>query len=82
MKKKAALLTLLAAMVMAVPTTASAHSYSRGGDDYPLRYIAYAIHPIGVFLQDFVTRPLHKFVSGSDERAYWFGHEPRPNDKY
>jgi len=72
-----ALLTVVAlALVIASAAPVAAHDYERGDSDYPLRYIAYAIHPIGIVLEYGVTRPIHWLVSQPHLRIV-FGHAPR-----
>ena len=75
--KKGLALAALVALFLAVPAKSRAHSYDPDDSDYPLRYIAYVVHPVGVAIQDWVLRPIHRFVSKTQTRAYWFGHEPR-----
>ena len=64
--KKALFVAALAGLILAAPTKTYAHSYDRDDSDHPLRYVAYLFHPVGIFLQDFILRPIHRFVS-SDE---------------
>ena len=80
--KKGLFLAAIVAMLFAIPAKSQAHSYDPDDSDHPLRLIAYVLNPIGVAVQDFVLRPIHRFVSGSPGRAYWFGHEPTENDDY
>lgn len=80
--KKALSLAALVAVFMAAPAVSQAHSYDSDDDGHPLRLIAYVVHPVGVALQDFIVRPIHRFVSSTPKRAYWFGHEPRESDQY
>ena len=80
--KKGLCLAALVALMMAIPARSEAHSYDPNDSDYPLRYLVYAIYPIGVAFQDFVFRPLHKMVSWNKHTAYWFGHQPREEDSY
>ena len=73
MKRKAALAALTILMAsMIVP--ASAHRYNRVDDGHPLRLVAYALHPIGIGLEYFVMRPVHRFVS-QDDNDILFGHK-------
>ena len=53
-------LTMLA--LAAMPERAAAHEYDRGDSDHPLRYVAYALHPIGWTAEMVVLRPFHRFV--------------------
>ena len=78
--KKMLSLAALVALLVALPGKSQAHSYDRDDSDYPLRYLAYAIHPIGVAIQDFVLRPIHRFVSKPKSHSYWFGHDRREGD--
>jgi flagellar motor protein MotB len=63
-------ITLMA--IAAVPV--SAHDYDRNDSDYPLRYVAYLVHPIGVALEYTITRPFHKLVH-KPGWSYVMGHE-------
>jgi hypothetical protein len=59
--------TLLAAFfglaLLAAPATSQAHNYDRDDSDYPLRYVAYAVHPIGIAVEYTVLRPIHWLVA-------------------
>jgi hypothetical protein len=81
--KKAIYAALFGLALMAAPTTASAHEYDRDDSDHPLRYVAYALHPVGIALEYVVLRPIHWFVS-KDPADKVFGHEPReePDHNY
>ncbi len=80
--KKGFAIAALAAMIFALPVTTHAHSYDRDDDGHFLRYVAHAIHPVGIFLEYRVFRPIHKWISTDERRARWFGHDPRPGDDY
>jgi len=70
------LAVLLVVMVLAVAAPAAAHDYERGNSDYPLRYVAYLFHPVGMAFEYGVTRPVHQLAS----QPYWrffLGHDPR-----
>lgn len=69
-----AALVAMALTLVAMP--AAAHDYDRDDSDYPLRYIAYALHPVGIALEYGVTRPIHWLVSQPHLRIV-FGHDPR-----
>lgn len=67
---------LLAFCVVAVttfstPADADRHNPKRGG--HPLRFIAYALHPVGYFLDTVLVRPAHWMVS-RPSLAPIFGH--------
>ena len=74
---------LLVAVVLAVAAPVTAHDYDRGDSDYFLRYVAYALHPVGYGLEFITTRPGHWLVSQPYMRIV-FGHEPRHerNERY
>lgn len=79
--KKAAFLAMFAMGLMAVPTTSHADEFARSDEGHPLRYIAYIFHPVGVALERWVAKPIHRFVSSDAEflgapNYEWFGHEP------
>ncbi len=63
-------ITLMA--IAAVPV--SAHDYDRNDSDYPLRYVAYVVHPVGVALEWTVTRPFHWIVHRPG-LSYLMGHD-------
>ena len=79
--KKALILAAMTAFLFAMPTSGRAHDYDPDDSEHPLRYIAYVVHPVGVALQEWVFRPLHRLVSGP-RSSFWFGHEPREEDHY
>lgn len=81
MKKGLCLLGLVA-MLMSVPAISHAHSYDSDDAGHPLRYIAYVVHPVGVALQEYIFRPLHRWLSASEARGFWFGHQVHENDTY
>lgn len=80
--KKVLSLIALVALFVAVPARSHAHSWDSDDSEHPLRIVAYILHPIGVALQDFIFRPIHRLVSSSPEASYWFGHEPTDKDQY
>lgn len=67
-------------LLLAVPALSPAHVYDRDDSDYPLRYIAYAVHPIGIAVEYAVFRPIHWLVS-KPNCAIIFGHDPRPEEE-
>ncbi len=75
--KKFFFAALLAMGMMALPSVASAHVYDRDDSDHPLRYVAYAVHPVGMAVEYTVLRPIHWLVS-RPALAAWFGHCPDP----
>jgi len=78
-KKVYALMFALA--LLAVPALSQAHSYDRDDSDYPLRYVAYAVHPIGIAAEYGVLRPIHWIVS-LPVLDVIFGHVPNEGDEY
>ena len=70
--KKALYAVLLALALLAVPTRAAAHQYDRDDSDYPLRYVAYVVHPIGIAIEYALLRPIHYLVS-QPNASIWFG---------
>ncbi|MCL5271639.1 MAG: hypothetical protein M1457_14040 [bacterium] len=77
--RKLLVAALLATALLALPARAGAHEYVRGDSDYPLRYIAYALHPFGIAVEYTVLRPIHWVVSQPDLDIV-FGHEPTPDE--
>ena len=75
--RKYLLAVAFALMVLALPSVSQAHVYDRDDSDHPLRYLAYAVHPIGIALEYAVLRPIHWVVSQPNLDII-FGHEPRP----
>lgn len=78
--KSTCLALLLGAAVLLTPSAARANEYDRDDSDYPLRYVAYVVHPVGVLVEYTVLRPIHWLVSqpGLDKI---FGHERMPEEK-
>lgn len=74
--KKALALILFGLALALSSQSASAHEYDRGDSDHPLRYVAYALHPIGMFGEYAICRPIHYVVS-QPTLCIIFGHEPR-----
>lgn len=74
MKKRIFAALLLGAMMFAVAPAANADEYDRDDSDMWLRYVAYAVHPIGIAVEYYVLRPIHYVVSKPDLNI-WFGHE-------
>ncbi|GEM_PF-1216030 len=64
--KKMLTLAAFGVCLLALPGRSFAHSYDQNDDGSLLRLTAYVLHPVGVFLQDHVFRPFHRWVS-SDE---------------
>lgn len=58
---------------------APAHEYDKDDSDHPLRYVAYALHPIGVAVEYVVLRPTHEMVSQPVLHDI-FGHQPFERD--
>lgn len=63
--------------LLSVPREVLADEYD-DSQSHPLRVVAYIFHPVGVFLEWAVARPLHDLVSGTKEREHLFGHRPHP----
>lgn len=76
MKKYLALAGLALGLFL-LPATADAHVYDRDDSDHPLRYVAYALHPIGIAIEYGVLRQIHWIVSQPDWDVI-FGHEAYP----
>jgi hypothetical protein len=75
MKKLLWTALLAAALLTIAPAKAAAHEYDRDDSDYPLRYVAYLVHPLGVAVEYGLLRPIHMLVSSSPAAAKIFGHE-------
>lgn len=73
--KKTLLAAAFAISLLALPSVSQAHVYDSDDSDHPLRYVAYALHPIGVAAEYAVLRPIHWVVS-RPKLACIFGHEP------
>lgn len=80
--KKFVCIAALAGFLFALPVRSDAHSYDRDDDGYPLRYIAYVIHPIGIGIEYGILRPIHKFLSSTKNLQIIFGHDAREGDDY
>ena len=81
MRKKLALLWLVAALTVCFAPAASAHQYDRDNSDMWLRYVAYALHPVGIALEYGVTRPIHWVVSQPHLNIV-FGHKVTEDVSY
>lgn len=57
--------------------TAFADEYD-DSQSHPLRLTAYVLHPFGLLLEWFATRPFHAIVSATPETEYVSGHRPHP----
>lgn len=79
--KKVFLLAAMATLIVALPNSAAAHDYDRDDDGHWLRYVAYVLHPIGYALETYVARPIHNFITATEDREIWFGHD-HPNDDH
>lgn len=73
--KRSAYGLLLALALMFLPVVAHAHEYAREDSDYPLRLVAYALHPVGILVEYTVLRPIHWAVSLPNADII-FGHDP------
>ena len=80
---------LVAALVASVSTAASAQEFFpednglaeyhhgpdyRQSESHPLRFVAYALHPVGWVLREVVARPFSWLMSSSDETRSVFGY--------
>lgn len=72
---------LFALALLLAPTAGWSHDYDRDDSDYPLRYVAYAVHPVGIAVEYTVLRPIHWIVSRPVLNVI-FGHDPREDDIY
>ena len=66
-----------AGALLVLASVAGAHTYDRDDSDYPLRYAAYAVHPLGIVAEYAVLRPIHWIVS-QRHLDILFGHDPVP----
>ena len=73
--KRLFLALLMGGAFMLSSGTASAHVYDRDDSDHPLRYVAYALHPVGMAVEYAVLRPIHWVVS-RPRLSPIFGHYP------
>lgn len=81
MKQRLFDILLLCAFLTLVGAPVFAHDYDSDDSDYPLRYAAYVVHPVGIAAEYLVLRPIHWIVSRPN-LCVIFGHDPRPGDKY
>lgn len=61
---------VLSAALFTMSPLASADEYDRMQAGNPWRIIAYLIYPVGVVLDKFVARPLHKLMHQKDVDEY------------
>ena len=80
MKKLFAAL-LLTVLIGGFAPAANAHEYDRDDDDMWLRYVAYAVHPVGVAVEYVALRPIHWVVSRPCLNVV-FGHERTEDCNY
>jgi hypothetical protein len=78
--KKKLLGILFALALLLTPAAGRAHEYDRDDSDYPLRYVAYAVHPFGIAAEYAVLRPIHWLVSRPN-LCIIFGHECQKNEE-
>ncbi len=70
---------IFAAALLATPMGVGAHEYDRDDSDYPLRYVAYVLHPFGIAVEYALLRPLPWVVSRPNLDII-FGHEPTASE--
>jgi hypothetical protein len=70
LKLSAALIALVLALVAA---PASADRYDSNSAGFPLRIVAYALHPVGVAIDYLIMRPAHWLVMREPAKTI-FGH--------
>lgn len=75
MKRMVPVLVSAAFFSLVAASPASAHEYDRNDSDHPLRVFSYVVHPIGVFFEYTVTRPVH-WLAHQRGFSYVMGHEP------
>lgn len=73
--KKGIFVAAIAGLLFAMPTRSDAHDYDRDDSDHILRYVAYVVHPIGMAVDQWLLRPIHRFVHRDEKTLFWFGHE-------
>lgn len=73
--KKAKWTLAAAGLMLLAPFQSQAHDYDRDDSDYWLRYVAYALHPIGYAADHLVLRPIHCLVSWNETTNHIFGHD-------
>jgi len=81
MKRNALVVAGLLVFALSLAPRASADTYSSCNSDHPLRYLAYALNPVGVAVEYIVLRPFHTLISRDPGPAI-FGHEVTPQDKF
>jgi hypothetical protein len=59
--------------LLIVSTVGFGHDYRRSYSDNPLRYLAYAVYPIGLACEYLITRPIHWLVT-QGHLSKVFGH--------
>lgn len=74
MRRMLALAGFLGMLVVA-PLSARAHDAYDDSQSHPLRLVAYAVHPVGYFLEWTIFRPVHFLVSQRNTERV-FGHTP------
>lgn len=73
--KKLMLVGAIASLVIVGSAAGWAHEYDKDDSDYPLRYVAYALYPVGQTVEYALLRPVHYMVS-QPALSKVFGHEP------
>ncbi len=79
--KKLLVIAILAGALMLAPGRASVHEYDRDDTDYPLRIVAYVLHPIGIAMEYVILRPIHYLVSQPNSSVV-FGHDVTEPEDY
>lgn len=67
LKKVSIIGALIAVLFAAMPSESQAHDYDRGDSDHPLRWITYALHPVGWVAEMAVLRPIHCYIIHHNE---------------
>lgn len=73
--KKAKWTLAVAGLMLLAPLQTQAHDYDREDSEYWLRYVAYALHPIGYAADHLVMRPIHCLISWNQTTNHIFGHD-------
>lgn len=80
MKRKFIPVIALAAGIICLTQTASAHRIKSNTSSHPLRIVAYPYHALGYAMEQVIFRPIHYLVSQPDVDV-WVGHETRVGEE-